>query len=45
LYPELKAWLRQGKGYLLEQNWEKIVKAVVTDTAVKGTKKKKNKDK
>lgn len=45
LYPELKAWLRQGKGYLLEQNWDKIVKAVVTDAAVKATKKKKKKDK
>jgi ATP-dependent RNA helicase DHX37/DHR1 len=45
LYPELKAWLRQGKGYLLEQNWDKIVKAVVTDAAVKGTKKKRKKDK
>ena len=44
LYPELKAWMRQGKGYMLQQSWEKIVLSVVRgDDGGKKKKIKKNK--
>ena len=42
LYPELKAWLRQGKAYALESIWSKLVRYVVEyDPATAANKKKK----
>ncbi|ABO96118.1 predicted protein [Ostreococcus lucimarinus CCE9901] len=43
LYPELKAWMRAGKGYALEQAWLKIVQGVVNYDEGKERKKKKGK--
>ena len=43
LYPELKAWMRAGKGYALEQAWSKVVQGVVNYDEGKERKKKKGK--